>query len=600
MESVFELAQCDTQLKKVSVNEYAGPCPACGGRDRFHVNLRKRDGRGAWMCRVCRPAEMFGWGDDVDYLVAFRGMSKREALKIAREQLNTLLNQAQVARKYAAPDDDKPPREAWQEKAREYVERAQHALWHTPAGRAALEYVRGRGLQDETIRAAQLGFSLDRDRAGNASPYLVIPWHTGDLTGTYWAINRRDLRDDRPAGAPRYKLLFGSSKQGLYGGSLLARSRKFPTFLVEGELDALILAQEARGLSINVVATGGQTSILTRWAIRLARMPLVLLAQDNEDKGNNQARAWLEVLPNARRYRPLEKDVNAMHLEGWSVRTWIEAALDMLPVEPSNLNSAIREQDQAAQLAAVFPGAPSSVLEDVAALLGVLDRDQARAWMQNVRAAWSARDVAALADYGEQIDYPGALFVERLGFQVEPIAPAIVKQDPGEQEQDAGAAFLDQVKTLVDDAGAWPEGYSLRLVEKEFAARIHALPDLAITPSARSSLDTLPRKHCAALVSATTDIPGETKRNRSQVARPCAGKPRANGWCEEHQRSALLLDIGAALGYPRVEVSECNIIPAGLRSWEQYAAHSHTAIKAALPRVKRLVEQACNQNQVTS
>ena len=64
---VIDLAREDTQLKKVSIHEYAGPCPGCGGKDRFHVHLSKRDGRGAWMCRVCHPAEQEGWGDAIEY-----------------------------------------------------------------------------------------------------------------------------------------------------------------------------------------------------------------------------------------------------------------------------------------------------------------------------------------------------------------------------------------------------------------------------------------------------------------------------------------------------------------------------------------------------
>lgn len=37
-------------LKAPRVGEYIGPCPACGGRDRFSVNARK----GAWNCRGAR------------------------------------------------------------------------------------------------------------------------------------------------------------------------------------------------------------------------------------------------------------------------------------------------------------------------------------------------------------------------------------------------------------------------------------------------------------------------------------------------------------------------------------------------------------------
>lgn len=37
------------RLKRVGPNEYAGPCPKCGGRDRFSVNTSKD----VWNCRGC-------------------------------------------------------------------------------------------------------------------------------------------------------------------------------------------------------------------------------------------------------------------------------------------------------------------------------------------------------------------------------------------------------------------------------------------------------------------------------------------------------------------------------------------------------------------
>lgn len=591
MESVFELAREDTQLQKVAVNEYAGPCPGCGGRDRFHVNLTKRNGFGGWMCRVCRPAEMQGWGDDVDYLVAFRGMSKREALKVARDQVDSLLDQIQEARTYAAPDNDEPPRAPWQEKTSKYVEDAVYHLWKTPAGRAALEYARGRGLEDSTIKVAQLGFSIDRDQAGNSIPYLVIPWRvSAKIEDGYWAVNRRDMREDKPEDAPRYKMVYGSSKQGLYGGALLERSRKFASFLVEGELDALILAQEARGYNVNVVATGGQNSILTRWAIRLSRMPLVLLAQDNEEKGNDQARTWKDVLPNAARYRPLAKDVNAMLLEGWSVRTWVEAALDMLPESIDQAPVSSAANDQVAALTVVTATAPARYIEGVVCeQCGDQVRDEEDAFVVDSEgclfctSCWSKRE----QDQDQPVNcvpcVPSVFNTENTG-----VGQGLQLEQPstGDQveRQDGSAAFLDQVRAIVDGAGAWPDGYTLRLVDDSFVEQIHARalqPGQIKAYTPRSILEALPRSRCPFQ---HMTVSGKQQR--------CTGKPLTpNGWCNEHQKSALLLDMGARLGYPRVELG-ATAIGAGLANWEGFACYAVTAMNTALPRVKWLLDQA--------
>jgi DNA primase len=39
---ILAVAQRYAALKRVATNEWAGPCPVCGGRDRFSVNMRKR------------------------------------------------------------------------------------------------------------------------------------------------------------------------------------------------------------------------------------------------------------------------------------------------------------------------------------------------------------------------------------------------------------------------------------------------------------------------------------------------------------------------------------------------------------------------------
>jgi Toprim-like len=57
---------------------------------------------------------------------------------------------------------------------------------------------------------------------------------------------------------------------------------------------------------------------------------------------------------------------------------------------------------------------------------------------------------------------------------------------------------------------------------------------------------------------------------------PCQGKPlvERSGWCAEHQQAQTLLDIGAQLGYPRIQVTRQRAIGAGRGSWEAYACRA--------------------------
>jgi phage/plasmid primase-like uncharacterized protein len=49
-DAILEAAQAyGAPMKRVGACEYAGPCPSCGGRDRFSVNTKKQ----IWNCRSC-------------------------------------------------------------------------------------------------------------------------------------------------------------------------------------------------------------------------------------------------------------------------------------------------------------------------------------------------------------------------------------------------------------------------------------------------------------------------------------------------------------------------------------------------------------------
>ena len=79
--SILELAGQDIELTRVAATnggEYAGPCPNCGGHDRFRVWQET----GRYWCRQCARS-----GDCIQYLRDFRGCSFRDAARIAGKDL---------------------------------------------------------------------------------------------------------------------------------------------------------------------------------------------------------------------------------------------------------------------------------------------------------------------------------------------------------------------------------------------------------------------------------------------------------------------------------------------------------------------------------
>ena len=56
--NLIKLAACYTELHNESTKEFSGPCPKCGGHDRFHVTAN-------WFfCRQCHEKR----GDAIEYM----------------------------------------------------------------------------------------------------------------------------------------------------------------------------------------------------------------------------------------------------------------------------------------------------------------------------------------------------------------------------------------------------------------------------------------------------------------------------------------------------------------------------------------------------
>jgi hypothetical protein len=69
------------RLKRATAVEWAGPCPVCGGRDRFGVNTKKR----LWNCRGC----IAGGRDALSLVMHVRELDFREAVAFLAGEATT-------------------------------------------------------------------------------------------------------------------------------------------------------------------------------------------------------------------------------------------------------------------------------------------------------------------------------------------------------------------------------------------------------------------------------------------------------------------------------------------------------------------------------
>src|SRR5262245_37550476 len=131
---LHDLIAADIPLRKMAGTrggEYAGPCPWCGGRDRFRV-WPEADTPGYW-CRQCGRH-----GDPIQYLRDRHGLSYWEACQ--RLRLPIKPRASWPVSLLAAPN---PPSHAWQIRALEIVGAAERRLWE-PTGERALAYLQHR------------------------------------------------------------------------------------------------------------------------------------------------------------------------------------------------------------------------------------------------------------------------------------------------------------------------------------------------------------------------------------------------------------------------------------------------------------------------
>ncbi len=508
--------------------QYNGPCPFCGGNDRFRV--QPHYGRyGFFACNRCERK-----GNAVDYLMIKRGMSKGEALaavgwtpKDGSTPRFALPNYAVDER----PQWNEPPTQ-WQEAARDFYQTCQRTLWRSTQGQAALAYLRQRGLTDKTIQTAMLGYH-PHETYGSAKEWgrpvklpqgIVIPWC---IVGKVWRVTIRNehIRE----GEGRYTQIAGGSN-GLYlADSLLLRRPR--TILVEGEFDALSLAQECGDLAAVVAAGTTQGSHTPRWIARLECQECVLLAFDAEESGDTAAQWWLKRLSNGERYRPWWKDVNQMLQDGADLRQWL------LSFHASSERMTAREQGQAS-----YENGDQGVDDGIASICSVCEADVEY---------YSEQGRAFCAVHWHTYNHTQ---------EAEPSQPV--------EDIHLSKSYLNRFVNRVVSLFPGPCSVSLLPSETTLERWLKEHP-----PAPRSIFPPLPRKQCPArcLIERQRQIPHTKQYYRRPELVPCKQPPLSNGWCKEHQDIQTLLDLGAQKAYPKVHLSELREIDAGQINWEEYA-----------------------------
>jgi hypothetical protein len=334
---LLSLAERDTALRHVaSTNggEYAGPCPFCGGRDRFRVQPNASP-RPIWYCRQCGGGR---WHDALDYVARRESLDLKRAddFRRACELLGAVDTLPHRERPPAPPAPDAgPPSVEWQAAARHVIEETVTSLWSS-AGDRARAWLHARGLNDVTLRRWRIGYCAGsgyRDIAGLSVPCgIVIPC---EIAGNIWYLKVR-----RASGEPKYIHVKGG-RPALFGADTL-RGHAIAV-ICEGEFDALLLHQQAGDPSassgqalcgVATVGSAGGNLDVTAWAAHLLPLRRLLLAYDMDDAGKKGAAKLAGLTARARRLTlpvlPGVKDLTDFHKAGGNLRDWLAFELARL------------------------------------------------------------------------------------------------------------------------------------------------------------------------------------------------------------------------------------------------------------------------------
>lgn len=316
------LARYGIRLMRVG-KSYRCSCPLHGGDNPQAFSVyQSRSGRWRWHCF----SGDCGDGDAIEFVRRYHGVGYYEALQMLGVQPPAAPSEPRAPQ---PPPPVEPPSAQWQSAAGRLVEQSAQSLW-SPAGQAARDYLHRRGLTDDLIRRAGLGynptarrirgevFGIEGENLYFAAGIVIPYWADGAL----WRVQVRRLSNAEP----RYLTLAGSSGTPPY---LIAPVTAKPLALVEGPFDVLAVMQAAGDLvtAAGVGATGGRA---VRWIARFAVAPIALISLDSDETGDAAADYWCDALqPAAMRWRPTLHDPAEMLEYGGVdlVRSWIEEAI---------------------------------------------------------------------------------------------------------------------------------------------------------------------------------------------------------------------------------------------------------------------------------
>jgi DNA primase len=363
--NILDLYSQDVTERPFSVSggrEYRGPCPICGGNDRFGIFPQQNNGNGSFFCGRARGGGKgcgIG-GDAIQYLIDVRKLSYRQACdylgieaKRGKQATRYRYHLPEISRPRQdvfTPEDKQFPADVvdsglWMTKGMEFVEKCHEALLNRSA---SIAYLLARGISREGIAKYKLGFHVGEERNGQKyepsfrsraawglSPQtndkgkqvkmmlpagLVIPYI---VDGRLHRITIRLIKKDPRNPRKKYHYLRGSIRD-LFVTNPAARI--FAT--IEAELDCIAVDCAAGDIVSGVGIGSSGVRPDARAAALLAASSCILGAHDYDEAGAKGGDFWEETYAQYIRWPvPVGKDPGELFQAGVDLRQWLLAGI---------------------------------------------------------------------------------------------------------------------------------------------------------------------------------------------------------------------------------------------------------------------------------
>lgn len=314
---MHQLADRYIELRRKATNEWEGPCPKCGGSDRFVVDAN------GWFCRQCKVYDAaHGWYGPIDFVMWMHNMSFLEAVAfLTGAQMTTPITRTQPAPR--EPGQAEPQPQQWRDDAAREADAAHLRLMAGEEGEAHRQYLRTRGLHPDTWAAFKFGagagyYSLTQQ----PEPAIVMPWYR---KGETVALRYRFI--DPPMVQTANELKFNKmlSKSGsrfgglLFGGqALLGAGERFRTLVIcEGEMNAASIWQVAHTTNLDVLSVGSESTTITDKMIEYAAQYRVRIVwMDKQEVAQRVGARFTALAVRSPTIGEREYDANALLMAG--------------------------------------------------------------------------------------------------------------------------------------------------------------------------------------------------------------------------------------------------------------------------------------------